>query len=405
MRISVRVVLGAAACSALVAACGSSGGSSGSASGIPAGPIKIGASFTLSGPAAIQGQTSEKAWKGATLAIFKKLHPHGIDGHPVVLDIQDDGGTVTGAVNAANQFVQDHVAAVAVLAQNDSSHAAQIAVLNKAHIPIVDNQPSTSYTNASQWPYYFSVAESAAMVGDSGAKYIAENPSIKRIALLTDGTPVTLGPMQDLLAKLKVLAPSVKLVSQVTTTPDQVQVSTQIAQLKASNPDLVIVYVDTGFGPIWQAMLDDHWYPKIMTSSSTWYNGFSAMEGLAKNGVALYANCVPANNPSLPAAATSAMDPYAAIFGTAFPNFLTFVASDNVPLEIIAKAIEQTHSVSGPTLESAISHMSATFFGVLHFTFTPSNHYGIAGAGVYGANACNLEPFVDGKYQQPTIAS
>src|SRR6476659_1666297 len=82
---------------------------------IPDGPITFGVSAPLTGANAAFGGAVQKAFENVTLAKFNEIHPGGIDGHKVQISVKDDGSDVTTAVNVANQFVSDKVAAMVTL--------------------------------------------------------------------------------------------------------------------------------------------------------------------------------------------------------------------------------------------------------------------------------------------------
>jgi branched-chain amino acid transport system substrate-binding protein len=180
MRRHTRLVLGAAVgvSALLVAACGSDNKSSSSggattaagaattaASGatgatpttanqskyppIPAGPIVFGVSAPLTGPQAAFGGAVQKAFNEVTLKQFNLAHPNGIDGHPVKIEVLDDGSDVTKAVNVANQFVSEKVAAMITLTYNPAATPQQIAIFNKNKIPMFAARGDKDLTDTS----------------------------------------------------------------------------------------------------------------------------------------------------------------------------------------------------------------------------------------------------------------
>ena len=104
----VAVSTGAGAVFALPSSAGASSGYP----PIPQGPITFEVSADLSGAAAAYGQTTKEAFENVTLQAFNASHPNGIDGHKVIIKIQNDASDVTGAVQAANQMVADKAAGV-----------------------------------------------------------------------------------------------------------------------------------------------------------------------------------------------------------------------------------------------------------------------------------------------------
>lgn len=112
-------------------------------------PIKIGVIASLSGPQAPssnQGATVAPAW-----ADYVNKELGGINGHPVQVEVKDDGGQPTTAASVVNGFINDKV--VAILAGSDNLVPAFSATTVKAKLPVVGG-PS----NAADWytkPYMY----------------------------------------------------------------------------------------------------------------------------------------------------------------------------------------------------------------------------------------------------------
>jgi ABC-type branched-subunit amino acid transport system substrate-binding protein len=226
---------------------------------IPDGPIKIGLSISLSGQTAAFGLPAQKAFTTVTLKKFNEMHPEGIDGHQVQLDILDDASDVTKSVSVANQIVSSKDAFVIKLSDNPSAAAQQIAVLNKAKIPTFTYSLNADFSDATKWPYLFGILSSVPQSGQAAADWIAKHSEIKKIALLTDNLQQDVDFANAILNPLKTSAPSVQVVKTASISPGSVDPSTAIAQLKAANPDLLLVMVAFGYGPIWQGIQAANW--------------------------------------------------------------------------------------------------------------------------------------------------
>jgi ABC-type branched-subunit amino acid transport system substrate-binding protein len=186
--------------------------------------------------------------------------------------------------------------------------------------------------------------------------------------------------------------------------PGAVDVSTALAQLKAASPDLLIVAVGFGFGPIWQGMQAASWSPAILTSPGAFYDGFNSMGPLATKGVVPYVDCVAPGHAPFQKTLTDLMDAYMSVPGTSTVNLLAQPSYDSVPLEILKYAIEKNHSVDPDAIKQAIEGMGGqTYFGAFTYNFSPTNHFGMTGD--LGPNICKMTPFSDGKYQIPFVAS
>jgi branched-chain amino acid transport system substrate-binding protein len=365
----------------------------------------FGVSTPLTGAQAAFGTTTEKAFTNVTLKAFNAAHPNGIDGHPVQIEVKDDASDVTQAVSVANQFVSEKVAAMITMSTNPAATPQQIAVFNKNKIPMFSSRGDKDFTDSSKWPYFFGIGASNPQEEEVTAKWIAGHPEIKSIGVLTDNTPSTTEVLNGITDQLKTVAPSVKITQTATVAPGAVDVSTQIAQLKSSNPDLLYVNLGYAFGPVWQAIKTANWNPKILTSAGAWYDGFDAMSGLADNAVAYYVTCQKQDHPPFTKELTGLMDGYATVFGTSSTNYLTFVSNDSAPLELFAAAAEKVHSIDPDAIKSTIESAGpqALYGGTLTYNYTPTNHFGITGDA--GAAACHMNTFTDPTYRIPIIAA
>ena len=370
---------------------------------IPPGPIKLGVSNSLSGATAENGILAQKGLSIA-LANFDKANPHGIDGHKVELDSQNDQGNTTNAVDVAKQLVADHDAIVIKPADDPASQILQLETWQKSKLPVIGyNFGNDTYTNGEAWPYTFSTLASNKQEGEAAAKWLAAHPSYKRIAVLTDSDSAMEEFQSDILTPLKKLAPSDKVVSTATMTLGAVDVSPQVAQLKAANPDIVLIAVDFDFGPIWNAFQAASWYPPLLTSEDAYYSGYSSLGQLAATAVAPASDCIPGASSPIPSPVTQLMTAYVNGLGNISVNMLIFVNTDTMVLELADYAINKYHSTSPAAIRSALQSTHNTGFlgNYFKYTFTASNHFGLTGT--IAAQTCHLSPLVKGSFNIPTI--
>jgi ABC-type branched-subunit amino acid transport system substrate-binding protein len=409
-----------AAGSLVLAACSSSsssksatattGGSSGASSGggstkyppIPAGPIVLGVSLPLSGATAAYGLTAQVSFNKVTIPEFNAQNPNGIDGHPVQIKILDDASDVTKAVSAATQFVADHVAAVLTASYNPEAAGQQYAVWNKAKVPVVSVLSGSQYANASAWPYFFGTGPSVQQEGTATAQWIGKK-GFTRVATLNDGLPQDTDALSQITNALKTEAPQASVVKSVTIPPGSVDASAAVAQLKAANPDVLIVYIGFGYGPVWSAIRASGWSPQIIASAGAWYDGFTAMGPLAAKAVSPYNDCADSSSQTWPTDGAGLMSKYSAATAGGFVNYLTFVQTDTVALEILKYAIEKYHSVDPNAIKAAIDGMHGMSFHGINYDYSPTNHYGISGP--FAAAVCNMgPPFAGGDAKVPVKA-
>jgi len=395
-----------------LAACGSSSKNDKSSSttaaaskypAIPDGPIKLGVITAVSGANAAFGTATKKAFETVTGPKFNALHPTGIDGHPVTITVYDDGSDVTKGVNAANQMISDKIAAVITVSTSPATTDQEMAVFAKAKMPVVAYASGNTYTDAKAWPYFFSTTGTGKQFGQAIADWLTKHTEIKKVAVLTDNLQSSQEASENIFTPLKTQDPGLTIVKTASISPGAVEVSTQIAQLKDSNPDMLYVNLGFGYGPVWQAIQSSGWSPKILTSAGAWYDGFSGMGPLANNAVAGYEDCVKTGHPPYPADLTGLMDGYAGVFGATSVNYLTFVQSDSNAPELLKLAIEKNHSIDPDAIKNALENLGpTTIFGVYQYAYTATDHAAIKGD--YGPAMCNMSPLVDGPYRQPTIA-
>ena len=369
---------------------------------IPPGPIVVGATTPLSGPTAADGQSTKLSFDGVTMKAFDAEFPNGIDGHQVKLVFLDDQGTVTGAVLSAEQLVSDKVAAVITASYNAEATNDQLEVWNKAHIPVVSQLGDNKYSNTKAWPYDFGVGASLQEEATAADKWI-HNEGFKRIAVLTDGLQADTESLQDIEGDLKKDAPGAKVVTTQTVPPTSVEVASQIAGLKAANPDLIYVNTYEDFGAVWPAMITDGLTSTpILSSAGIWYNAFSAMGPLEANTYAYYDDCATSASETWPADVNTLMGQYAAATFNYSTNYLTYVATDTVPLLLLKYAITKEHSDSPAAIKAGLESIHNMKFDTVEYNFSPTNHFGITGAD--GPAVCKAAPpYVDGVAKIPLV--
>jgi len=397
-------LLAAAAVSAGVLAGVSGAGAAGASyPAIPAGPIVIGATTPLSGATAAYGQSTEESFDNVTIKAFNAEFPDGIDGHPIKLVFLDDQGTVTGGVQSAEQLVSEHVAAVVTLSYNPEATLQQAVVLNHAHIPVISVLSYSQFVNTKAYPYDFATGASIPQEAVATAKWLKAE-GLTRLAVVDDGETATSEVLASLKAELPKYSPKTKIVTVQQVSPAAVEVSPQIAAVKAANPDAV--YVDTGeaYGPIWQAMQTDGLTNvKILASAGAWYDSFSAMGPLAANAYAPYDDCAPSASTAYPAQLTDLMGQYSAATYGYSTNYRTYVATDTVPLLLLKYAIEKEHSDTPDAIKAGIESIHNQDFDTFEYNFSPTNHFGIEGSD--SAAVCQMAaPYAGGVGKIPVIS-
>ncbi|MDQ1359626.1 MAG: branched-chain amino acid transport system substrate-binding protein, partial [Acidimicrobiaceae bacterium] len=293
MRKCLSVAMAAMVCAGTLAVVGptSVAGASSGYPPIPAGPITFGISAPTSGALASYG-IEAKIQTGVALQQFNLMHPNGIDGHPVKLEILNDASDVTHAVQVANQMVSDKDAAVITASYNPAAAGQQLAVWTKAKMPVLANLELTnSFTPAQlakQYPYLFSPNPSLQQTGVAAVSWIKQK-GFKNVGILNDGIPYDTVFANQIGAGVKAIKGAT--VTTVDISPGSVDNSAAIAKLKGAGAQLLVVTAGEGFGPIWQAVQSANWSPNILASAGAWYSGFDSMGSLTAKASAYYYNC------------------------------------------------------------------------------------------------------------------
>jgi ABC-type branched-subunit amino acid transport system substrate-binding protein len=387
-RLSVAVaVLVCAGTLALVGPTSTAGASSGYPP-IPQGPITFGVSTPTSGAQASYGIFTKLGITEA-LKAFNAEHPNGIDGHQVKVQILNDGSDVTQAVQVANQIVANKDAAVITVSYNPSADAQQLAVFTKAKMPVVADLAGLQYSNTKTYPYLFSPNSSIQQYVLASTQWMKKK-GFTKVAMLNDGITTDVAVQNQMLSDMKTEAPKAKVVASTTITPGAVDDSAAISKLKASGADLLVVNAGVSYGPIWNAVQAANWSPTILTSAGAWYDGFSAMGPLQAKASAYYYNCADTTTQTFSATQQSLMAAYAAATSNAVTNYLTFIATDSMPLELLNYAITKYHSVDPAAIKKAIEGIHNQSFLGFKYNFSSTNHYGLIGQ--FGAATCLMAP-------------
>jgi ABC-type branched-subunit amino acid transport system substrate-binding protein len=385
------------------AATGATTGSSEAASdfsAIPDGPIKIGVSLSLTGPLAGSGAFFKQVYESVTLAAFNARYPDGIDGHEVVLDIQDDGSDPTTGASVAKGFVDDGVVAVMHLSDTPEVRDIQAAILNDAHVPMISYATSTALENTEDYPYNFGTSIAPSLNKKAEIAFFKAHQEIKKIAILTDNSPLVEQDLDTLHSLADDGTFSIAATAEVNTTT--LDFGTAVAQLKDADADLVVILTTGAYGNIWKAILAASWTPEVLTQSYALFNGYADMGDLAPHVRVLTSGCVSSADEKFSPEVTDLMDQYSTATGGASPSLLVYVQTNDVGVELLKTAVEKYHSVDPDAIRQALEGFSGdVLFPGNTYEFSPTDHYGLTGT--YGAQVCNAAPLVGGKYLLPTI--
>ena len=372
---------------------------------IPAGPIKLGVSLALSGPDAQNGELTKTLLTNNFKYVFKYFGTK-VDGHRLVLDFQNDQGSVTTGASVAEQFVADKVPIVLDTSVDPSVAPIQINILNKAHvITMNDAYGAPVYANTKTYPYLFDTAYNYAEVGTSGAAWLAKNKQYNKIAVLTDGgaIPEDAQITSALLNDVKAKDPGAKVVKEVDVSPSSIDLSAPLAQLRAAHPNLLLVMLYYDFGPVYSALQTMGWKPPILSTGNLFYSSYSALPKGEKTFV-MTVDCASSAHETFPGPLEALMKSDAKL--APLPNQMIDVQVNGEVILLLKWAILKYDSVSPAALKKAletIGHHNGFFFHQWKWSFTPSDHAGFSGT--WGPAVCNGSQLDYGNLLIPLKAS
>ena len=136
---------------------------------------------------------------------FTAEYPNGIDGHQVKLVFLDAQGTVTGAVQATDQLVSDHVAAVVTLSYNPEATVQQAEILNHADRSlernVLDNLATTDKELAEEVRAMLFVFEDLLKLDDRTIQIVLKDVDQKDLALALRLIMVAVGARGEIATK------------------------------------------------------------------------------------------------------------------------------------------------------------------------------------------------------------
>ena len=201
-------------------------------------PIRIGTIFSITGWAGFIGTPQKEIFTAMIDDINAK---GGIHGRPIEFLYEDDKSIPTNAVLAATKLIKDKGVVAMVGTSTSDSALAIVSVCERAKVPFINSGPARIPFKK----YIFSVGP-----GDErGAKhlldYAVKKLGAKKIAMLNDAAAYgTLG--QKIINDSLPNYPGVKIVIQESMEPADTNAIPQLTKIKASDADLIILYMTGG---------------------------------------------------------------------------------------------------------------------------------------------------------------
>ena len=208
---------------------------------LAAAPIKIGALFSVTGPASFLGEPEKNTLE---LLVKEANAKGGIKGAKIELIIYDTGGDVTKAVQLANKLIKnDHVAAI-VGPSTTGETMAVIPIAEKEQIPLISCAAGIKITDpVKKWVFKTPANDHVA-----AEKILiqAEKLKQKNIALLTVSDSFGSSGREQL--KLMAAKRGFKIVADEVYGPKDTDMTPQLTKIKAAKPDAIICW-GTNPGP------------------------------------------------------------------------------------------------------------------------------------------------------------
>ena len=259
--------------------------------------IKIGALFSVTGPASFLGAPERNA---AQMVVDEVNRAGGIKGRKLELIVYDTTGDATKAVQLATKLIKnDHVVAIVGPSTSGESMAV-IPVAEKDHIPLVSCAASVKITEpVKKW--VFKTAQNDELAVAKIYEYLKKNRQ-SNVAILT----VSDGFGASGREQLKALAAryGIKIVSDDTYGPKDTDMTAQLTKIRGSNAQAIICW-GTNPGPaiiaknVHQLGIKTPLYMSHGVSSKKFIElAGSAAEGIKlPSGRALVANMLPNSDP------------------------------------------------------------------------------------------------------------
>jgi hypothetical protein len=128
------------------------------------------------------------------------------------------------------------------------------------------------------------------------------------------------------------------------------------------------------------------------------------MGSLVNNAVAPFYACASSPAQTRPAGVVSLMNQYEGVTADSSVNYLDFLQSGVVELEIFKYAIEKYDSIAPNAIKAAMEAIHGKSFEGITYDFSASNHYGLTGQ--YAAAVCKMgKPYAGGKANIPVKSS
>lgn len=204
-------------------------------------PIKIGALFSVSGPASFLGEPERNT---AVMMVDEINKAGGIKGSKVELIVYDTQADATKAVQAATKLIKDDKVVAIIGPSTTGDSMAIIPVVEKAGIPLVSCAAGVKITSpVKKW--VFKTAQNDALAVPKIFDHMKKN-KINKIAILTVSDGFGSSGREQLVLKAK--DSGMKIISDETYGPKDTDMTAQLTKIRSSEAQAIICW-GTNPGP------------------------------------------------------------------------------------------------------------------------------------------------------------
>lgn len=208
---------------------------------IAAEPIKIGALFSVSGPAAFLGEPERNT---AQMLVNEINKAGGIKGRQLELIVIDTQGDATKAVQGANKLIKDDKVVAIIGPSTTGDSMAVIPIVEKFEIPLISCAAGIKITDpVKKW--IFKTAQNDALAVARIFEYLKKQ-KINRISILTVSDGFGSSGREQLVLQAK--KTGFQIISDETYGPKDTDMTAQLTKIRGGNAQAIICW-GTNPGP------------------------------------------------------------------------------------------------------------------------------------------------------------
>jgi branched-chain amino acid transport system substrate-binding protein len=204
-------------------------------------PVKIGALFSVSGPASFLGEPERNT---AVMMVDEINKAGGIKGRKLELIVYDTQGDATKAVQAANKLIKDDKVVAIIGPSTTGDSMAVIPVVEKAEIPLISCAAGIKITDpVKKW--VFKTAQNDSLAVMKIYKHLQQQ-KINKVAILTVSDGFGSSGREQLKSQAKEF--DITIISDETYGPKDTDMTVQLTKIRGNEAQAIICW-GTNPGP------------------------------------------------------------------------------------------------------------------------------------------------------------